>query len=147
MQGIRAQVWVGATRPYSLVVCDPWSTGVGSSRQVVVDFNADTFSTGAYPMEFRVENVYPTLPPFITTVKDTLLIVNRTRSELGAGFGIAGVEQVRPNQPVGTALGHLMWVGGDGSASSTKLNATTWVGPLGGFQDTISFASSKYTAP
>ena len=147
MQGIRAQVWVGAT-PVLLrsVVYDPWSTGVGSSRQVVVDFNADTFSTGAYPMEFRVENVYPTLPPFITTVKDTLLIVNRTRSELGAGFGIAGVEQLFLNQPVGTALGHLMWVGGDGSAKLyRKLNATTWVGPLGGFQDTISFASSKYT--
>ena len=68
-------------------------------------------ATGAYPMEFRVTNRYAS-GSFMTSVFDTLLIVNRFFGEYGAGFGISGVEQLYFNQPVNTGLQHILWEAG-----------------------------------
>ncbi len=123
-----------------------WSTGPGKVKQLVLDFSAASFATGAYPVEVNVRNQY-TGASYTTTVRDTLLIINRSAGEFGAGFGIAGVEQLFLNQPVGTTLGHLLWVGGDGSAKLYRklVDPTKWEAALGAFRDTISLSGSTYT--
>jgi hypothetical protein len=144
---VSAELWMGAGggTMRASASYNGWPGGTGGARQVVLDFNAAGDATGAYPVEFRVQNQY-TSSAFQTIVKDTLLIVNRFVDEYGAGFGLAGVEQLFFNQPVGTTLGHILWVGGDGSAKLyRKLNASTWVAALGGFQDTLSLSGGIYT--
>jgi RHS repeat-associated protein len=144
---VSAELWMGAgggTMRASASYTS-WPSGTGGVRQVALDFNAAGDATGAYPIEFRVQNQY-TSSAFQTIVKDTLLIVNRFVDEYGAGFGLAGVEQLFFNQPVGTTLGHILWVGGDGSAKLyRKLNASTWAAALGGFQDTLTLSGGIYT--
>ncbi|MFL5493646.1 MAG: RHS repeat-associated core domain-containing protein [Gemmatimonadales bacterium] len=122
-----------------------WPSGSSGTRQIVLDFNGASDPTGAYPIELRVQNQYPGAV-YETVIKDTLLIVNRFFDEFGAGFSLAGLEQLYFNQPVGTGLPHLLWVGGDGSAKLYRqLTATTWVAPLGGFRDTIALSGGVYT--
>jgi RHS repeat-associated protein len=122
-----------------------WTSSGQPSRQIVLDFNAAGDGSGAYPIELRVQNQY-TGSVQETVIKDTLLIVNRFVDQYGAGFSIAGLERLYFNQPVGTTLGHIFWMGGDGSAKLyRKLNASTWVGPLGAFQDTIALSGGVYT--
>ena len=122
-----------------------WSNTASPSRQIVLDFNAASDPTGAYPIELRVQNQY-TGSVEETVVKDTLLIVNRFVDQYGAGFSLAGLERLYFNQPVGTTLGHVFWMGGDGSAKLyRKLTATTWIGPAGAFRDTLVLSGGVYT--
>ncbi len=75
-----------------------------------------------------------------------LFVVNRSSSPYGQGMEWLGVERLVFNQPVGTADGAILWVGGDGSAALyRKIDATTWVAPPGAYRDTITYASSEYT--
>ena len=123
-----------------------WSTGIGSSRQVVLDFDGTSIPTGAYPIEFRSRNRYNSIQSSFpaAAVRDTLIIVNRSASEFGAGFGIAGLEQLYINQPAGT--NHILWVGGDGSARIYRTaDGVTWQAALGGFRETITLSGGVYT--
>jgi RHS repeat-associated protein len=122
-----------------------WAPGSGGARQVVLDFNGALLATGAYPMQFRARNQYAG-GTYQVVVNDTVLVVNRFFGEFSAGFSLAGLEQLIFNQPVGTGLGHILWVGGDGSAKLyRKVNATTWAAPLGAYQDTLTLSGATYT--
>ena len=148
MSVVRAELWLGS--PLTLrqsADYSGWSTAPGSTdiRQVVLDFNADALPTGAYPIEFRVQNQYSGQSVFpAAPVRDTLLIVNRSSSEFGAGFGIAGLEQLHLNQPAGTQ--HILWVGGDGAAKLYRAtDGLTWQAAMGGFRETITLSAGEYT--
>lgn len=118
-------------------------------RQIVITHDAsDTtkWPTGAYPFTLEVRNKYPS--PYGTTRTGTFLIVNRTGSVFGAGWSLAGVEQLYRHQPVGTGGDDILWVGGDGSARLyKKLDASHWAAPRGVYQDTLIYNSQtgEYT--
>jgi RHS repeat-associated protein len=119
-----------------------WSSGSLGTRQVVLDFSGTLYATGAYPLQLRVQNRYGSAL-YETLVQDTLLIVNRSSSEYGAGFSLAGLEQLYVDQPVGTGMHHILWVGGDGSAKLYRqIDSTTWTGAAGAFRETISLSLS-----
>jgi RHS repeat-associated protein len=146
---VYAEVRVGAgattARTSATYVTGGWTSGAAGAKQIVLDFNGASDPTGAYPIQLRVRNQY-TGATYETVVDDTLLIVNRFFGEFGAGFSLAGLEQLYFNQPVGTGLQHILWVGGDGSARLYRqLDSTTWVAPLGAFQDTLSLSGGVYT--
>ena len=123
----------------------PWPSGAGGSRQVVLDYNAALDSTGAYPIRLRIQNQYTGFASHDTFVDDTALVVNRFFGKLGAGFGLAGLEQLYFNQPVGTALDHILWVGGDGSAKLfRKVDSTTWAAAAGAYRDTLTLSGGIY---
>lgn len=123
-------------------IWNPWKQ---STRQIVLSANADTLPTGAYKISTSVVDNYAGI--FTSaTAPDTLLIVNRRKSRFGKGWSVAGIEELVFNQPVNTALGWILWVGGEGSAKLyRKLTATTWVAPAGAFRDTLVYDGTAKT--
>lgn len=106
-----------------------------STRQVVLAFDADTidFATGLYPFTFLARSNFPNAVQDFT-VTDTLIIVNRSSSEFGAGWYLAGVERLFLSQPGGS----ILWVGGDGSAKVYRdIGGGQWQAPAGAFRDLI----------
>jgi len=126
----------------------PWG-GLASdvARQIVNTFDAAPDSTGVYTYTFLVRNIYGS-SVLDSSLTGRFIVVNRKASQYGAGWWLAGEERLHFNQPVGTADGSILWVGGDGSPKLyTKLNDSTWLAALGGFQDTIAYSSAnkRYT--
>ncbi|MGH7674311.1 MAG: hypothetical protein ACREMV_03485, partial [Gemmatimonadales bacterium] len=124
----------------------PWGGKWGITRQLGLSYDAvaagDT-ATGLYPFTLIVRNNYPSGGPYETVVSDTLIIVNRAASPFGTGWHLAGVEELRLNQPGNKVL----WVGGDGSGKVYRnVNATTWVSALGAFRDTLVTFDSASTS-
>lgn len=121
-----------------------WSSAMPRSRQIVLAYTDTVSTSGLYPFQLTITNEYP--GAYATTVSGTLLLVNRASSKFGRGWGLAGVEELKFNQPVGTTTGDILWIGGDGSAKRyTKLNATTWVASPGAFRDTLVYSSAAQT--
>ncbi len=117
------------------------------TRQVIITYNASSDSTGLYPISLLIRNEYGAAT-YDVVLADTLMGVNRTGSEFGAGWGLDGIEHLYFNQPVGTAKGDILLVDGDGSGRwYHKLTATTWAGPRGTYQDTLTYSSTtqRYT--
>lgn len=119
-----------------------WASG---TRQLVLPFTDTTSASGIYPYQLVLTNQYPG-GSYATTVSGTLLLVNRAASLYGRGWSLAGVEQLLFNQPVSTATGDILWLGGDGSARRyASLSATTWLAPAGAFRDTLVFDPVAHT--
>ncbi len=130
----------------------PWGgTSTAQARQIVLKYDVSAGnpmdSTGVYPFTVTMRNVYS------QSVKDStfagrLIVVNRSQSEFGAGWGLAGLERLYLNQPVGAPDGTILWVSGDGSAKVYTPHPTlanTWLGAKGGFQDTLKLSAGEYT--
>ncbi len=83
-----------------------------STRRIVVGFDGD-LATGLYSYEIAIKAVYSGWGDWVTpfdTVRGKVIVVNRRESPYGAGWWVAGVEQLR-------AIGNdKLWIGGDGSA-------------------------------
>ncbi len=146
---VYAELRVGTTGGTQTVRATGTFTGWNfdpSPRQIALTYDASADPTGAYPFTLVIQNQYP--GTYSTTRTGTLLVINRSQSEFGAGWALAGVERLHFGQPVGTSNGDILWVGGDGSAKLyAKLNATTWVAPLGAYRDTIAYnaGTTEYT--
>jgi len=122
-----------------------WTPGAQGSRQIALSFSDTSLVSGLYPFQLTVTSQFST-GSLATTVSGTLILVNRAASRFGQGWALAGVEELRFNQPVGTSTGDILWIGGDGSAKRyTKLTATKWVGAPGGYQDTLVSSGGTYT--
>lgn len=122
-----------------------WTPGAQESRQVVLSFSDTSLVSGLYPFQLTVTSQFTT-GPLATTVSGTFILVNRAASRFGQGWALAGVEELRFNQPVGASTGDILWIGGDGSAKRyTKLTATKWVGAPGAYQDTLVSSGGTYT--
>jgi len=112
----------------------------GTTRQLVLAFDASALTTGLYPFGLLVRSNYSG-GVADAVVNDTLIIVNREGSEFGAGWHPAGVERLFVGQPGGS----ILWVGGDGSAKVYRsLGGGQWQAPAGAFRDVIVQVSSTY---
>ncbi len=121
-----------------------WGATTTPNRQIALAYVDQVSASGIYEFQLTVTNQYP--GSYATTVSGTLILVNRLSYPFGRGWSLAGVEELKFNQPVGTSTGDILWVGGDGSAKRyTKLNATTWVAPPGSFRDTLVYSTTAQT--
>jgi RHS repeat-associated protein len=120
----------------------PWSSASGP-RQLVLAYDASGDTSRLVPFTLEVRNQY-TEGPQAATVYDTLMVVNRVGSEFGAGWWLAGVEQLVLNQPGNK----ILWLGGDGSAAVYRpAGSNTWVRAAGAFRDTLAYntVQQQYT--
>ena len=84
------------------------------TRRITASFDAGALPTGVYSYSLELyrhaaAGFDPGDPP--DSASGTFIVVNRNRSELGAGWSLAGLERLYfPTQ------GGLLWVDGDGSA-------------------------------
>jgi RHS repeat-associated protein len=112
-----------------------WYTSWGGTnrvRQIVLAAPFDTVS-GLYPFTLIVRNQYST-GPYDATQTGSLLVVNRKTSEFGAGWWLAGVEQI----VTGQSGNKILWLGGDGSAAVyDSIGPGVWRRALGGFRDSL----------
>lgn len=82
-----------------------------TSRIVVADTLLPVLATGLYNLTLEVVNWYGATPSTAGTATGQYVVVNRTASPFGAGWWVAGLEQLF--FPTDTMK--LWWVGGDGS--------------------------------
>lgn len=117
--------------PKDSAIYGGWANG---TRQIVMPYDAGNDSSGLYAFSLYVRNTFSGSTPD-TTVSDTLLVVNRKSTLYGAGWSLAGIEELRFNQPGGK----ILWVGGDGSAKVFRpvIGDSLFVGALGGFRDSL----------
>lgn len=110
-----------------------YSGWASATRQIAIPHDALVDSSGIYPFTLLIRNIFVG-SVLDATVSDTLIVVNRVASLYGAGWALAGVEELRLNQPGNKVL----WVGGDGSAKVYRnVGTDTFVGAAGGFRDTL----------
>ncbi|MEK7667200.1 MAG: hypothetical protein AAB409_00965, partial [Gemmatimonadota bacterium] len=69
-----------------------WGSASGP-RQIALAYDAGADPSGLYPFTLEVRNQY-TGGSYSTIITDTLIVTNRTGSEFGAGWWIAGLEQL-----------------------------------------------------
>jgi len=86
---------------------------VNQPRRVGVVVDAMSLGTGLYSYTLQISRYNSGAPTVIATRSDSLPIINRSGSRFGAGWWLAGLEQLvfLP----GAQGGGIMWVGGDGS--------------------------------
>ncbi len=131
------EVWTGSQ----------WGpTGQAVTRRVMTDFSLGDLVTGIYPYQLEIAK-WTGAGGYATIRTDTgsVVVVNRFTSPFGAGWWLAGFEQLQ--FPSG---GAILWTGGDGSVRR-YVNAGSWSGKtwyiaraLDG-PDTLSFDGSTYT--
>lgn len=92
-----------------------------SSRRVAVQFDGISWPSGRHRYSFQVQRYYSgSLETSSATGR--FWIVNRSASAYGAGWWIAGLEQVIYD------AGHLRWVGGDGATRFyVRMADSVWV--------------------
>jgi RHS repeat-associated protein len=81
----------------------------GSTRRIVLSFDASSKATGLYAYDLEVTRWYGASPQN-QTVPGELVIINRQSSPFGAGWWLAGLEQL-----VSISNARKLWIGGDGS--------------------------------
>ena len=119
----------------NLALASGWyySWGSGAARQIVLAASADTFATGIYPFSLMVRHTYGG-SVYDSTKTGEVLIVNRRNSVFGAGWWVAGLEQLKTGQ----SGNRILWVGADGSAVIyDSIGAGAWRRAPGAFRDTL----------
>ena len=117
-----------------------WPAGgirAGTTRRIAVAFDGIALATGSYPYTMTVTSIYNASHSQFSSAAttDTLLLVNRAGSPYGAGWWIAGLEQLFF---VTSDTSRVMWVGGDGSTRLySKVSAGHWSGPALDRPDTL----------
>jgi RHS repeat-associated protein len=84
----------------------------GFTRQIVLGRGITGLATGVYDAALQVQNVYAS-GVGDTVLRTTVIVVNRSQSEFGKGWGLMGLEQVITDPVVAT---RRLWISGDGSA-------------------------------
>jgi RHS repeat-associated protein len=109
----------------------------GTTRRIAVAFNGIAMATGSYPYTMTVTSIYNASHSQFSSsaMVDTLLLVNRSGSAYGAGWWLAGLEQLFF---VTSDSSRVMWVGGDGSTRLySKTSAGHWAAPAVNRPDTL----------
>ncbi|HET6231892.1 MAG TPA: RHS repeat-associated core domain-containing protein, partial [Longimicrobiaceae bacterium] len=114
----------------------------GSPKRVALGFDAlSGYATGLYPYSLEVSATYAGGVVQSTSVIDTMAIVNRAASPFGAGWWVAGMEQVVPLSP------NLLWIGGDGSTRLYRPAGTNrWLADDTNGTDAIVLVDGSYYA-
>jgi len=136
-QNIYAELTVSGA-PRASATYSSWAPG--TTRQLVLAFDASGFTTGLYPFTLLVRSNFPGAV-YDAVVNDTLIIVNRESSAFGAGWYLSGVEQLFLSQPGGS----ILWIGGDASAKVYRsIGGGQWQAAAGGFRELIVQVGTTY---
>jgi len=112
-----------------------------TQRQVVLSHDAMSDASGIYPITLTVRNQYSG-GTYDATISDTMIVVNRNASVYGAGWSLAGIEELRLNQPGNK----ILWIGGDGSAKAYRnVGTNVWQAAAGTFRDTLRYDATAQT--
>jgi YD repeat-containing protein len=116
-QQVEMKVWLNTVNNV-MKVWDASTWKTGDRRQLAVSFDASDMPTNLYGYNADVTFIYSDGTRETTRATGELAIVNRSKSEFGPGWWVAGYERViwQPGD-------HLYWIGGDGS--TRRYN---WVG-------------------
>jgi len=110
------------------------------TQQLALAYDASGDATGLYPFTLEVRNVYGGVP-YADSVSGTLVVVNRGGSEFGAGWWLAGLEQL----VLGQSGNRILWLGGDGSAAVySPVTTNVWARAAGGYRDTLVYSGGLY---
>ena len=110
--------------------------GGGSTRRIVVGYDGLNDATGVYGYTLEVVNWYNSNSRS-TTGSGQLAIVNRKDSYFGAGWWLAGLEQLNPAT--------MVWVGGDGSVRQYQsVTTSVWAAPSVDRPDTLKWDGVNY---
>ncbi len=122
------------------------SPSQAATRRVMTNFSASDLSTGLYAFQLELDK-YVTGTGYIAIRTDTgsVVILNRLGSYFGAGWWLAGFEQLQF-----LSDGSILWIGGDGSSRRyVKTNCctgTTWyVARAFDGRDSLSYSGGTYT--
>ncbi|MEN8145021.1 MAG: RHS repeat-associated core domain-containing protein, partial [Gemmatimonadota bacterium] len=110
------------------------------------DAEADGLATGVYEYDLTIRAFFGTVPKSTPLPTSELIVVNRRDSPYGAGWAVAGVAELHPNQP----NNGLLLVGADGSAAYYKNpvgQTNIWTAPQGAYRDTIELATVPNPQP
>ena len=109
---VRAKLWVnGVQRDSNSWLATGWAAG--ERRQVALSFDATNLPTNLYTYTLEIVFDYGDRVETITRTGE-LAIVNRSTSEFGPGWWVAGYESIK-SVPNPTQTDDMYWVGGDGS--------------------------------
>ena len=92
----------------------------GNTRQIVVQGTSGTWTTGRVDYTLEVTTSNGNQPTYTATGR--LYIVNRATSRYGAGWWLAGLEQLKV-----VHADTLVWIGGDGSARRYLKTGSVWM--------------------
>ncbi len=109
----------------------------GGTRRVAILGDDGAWNTGAIDITVEVTADNANQGPYTATGR--LFIVNRTASAFGAGWWLAGLEQV-----IVVSGTELVWIGGDGSARRYVKTGSVWRAPNFAALDSIISAGSGY---
>ena len=111
----------------------------GSTRRIVLSFDASSKNTGLYAYDLEVTRWYPgSAQP--QTVQGELVIVNRQSSYFGAGWWLAGFEQL-----ISISNARKLWIGGDGSVRVfDSVAANLWKAPNVDRAEQLEFDGTNY---
>lgn len=116
----------------------------GTTRRIAVGFDGIAMATGSYPYTMTVTNIYNASHSQLSSaaMTDTLLLVNRSASPYGAGWWLAGLEQLFF---VTSDTSRVLWVGGDGSTRLySKVSSGHWAAPSLDRPDTITLSGHAW---
>ncbi|MGH7444959.1 MAG: hypothetical protein ACREKM_08790, partial [Longimicrobiales bacterium] len=134
-QSLSVALYVGGTLRKSVSYSVSGLTAGGGARRIAIPFDATSDATGIYPYSLTVTNQYGG-SSHSTTAAGEVIIVNRNASPYGAGWWVAGVEQLVMSDGLGA--GGRVVVGADGSgAYYSSVVAGKWVAPAGEYRDTL----------
>ncbi|HEU4648235.1 MAG TPA: hypothetical protein VFS33_04185, partial [Gemmatimonadales bacterium] len=133
---VTASLKVNGVPPGAGITQGEWSGnewGPGRTRRIALTFDGLGYATGLHPYTVEVINWYGTNAQ-TTTFTGVVAIVNRSASPMGAGWWLAGLEQLVKVTP-----DTVVWVGGDGSVREyiARISDTVWGAPNVDYPDSL----------
>jgi len=111
------------------------------TRRAVLAFDALSDTTGLYQYSVQAKSWYGATNYTSSVVNSEYALVNRSASNFGAGWWLAGVERLMI-----LGDGSLLWIEGDGSTRHYASAGTNiWAAPKVDRPDTVRYANSQYT--
>lgn len=105
----------------------------GQTRLITLGFDGLDLTTGVYAYTLEVAWYPGGGQPVTGTGTGELIVINRKDSAFGAGWWLAGLEQLLP-----VDASRMLWIGGDGSARIyTKVGTNAWAAPVLTRPDTL----------
>ncbi len=110
----------------------------GRANRVVIGFDGLNDTTGVYSYTLDVTNIYPgSSLSALTPGSGEIINVNRSQTEFGAGWWLAGLERLK--------LDSMLWIGGDGSARVYRSAGTNvWAAAAVDRPDTLKKVGTEY---
>ncbi len=125
-----------------------WPSGQTTTRRVTVAYDGTNDTTGYYPYQVEVANLYPfgvrKVAPAST---GKMFLINRKPSPFGAGWWLAGLDMLI-NLGTNPDVPEKVWIGGDGSARFFVQHPTlpnTWYTAIYERSDTLYYDPGTLT--